>query len=237
MIRGSDMMNTVAAFFAVIWLSGCADSTLPQPRAEPGGAPNDVYRMGTVTVTAQCDPYLSLNWCASGGECMTVVAATAEPTTWSSTCGTPTGSGGAGGGGGTGTTTGGTGGTGGALPGDVDGDGDSLDDGPAAFALCVATKLGVGGWAAIGGTAFSAWQLWDAKSATRTAEARYNAYAALRGEEMNLDILNVYFQAWQDAKSAETAMYVAIALSGTVAASELAKATAACSLVAALPTV
>jgi hypothetical protein len=231
MIRGSDVINTLAALFAVIWLGGCADATMPQPQAQPGGAPNDVYRMGTVTVTAQCDPYLSLDWCAPG-ECMAISAVVAEPTSWSSTCGPTSGLGGGGGGGGTGTP----GGSGSGLPGDADGDGDTLDQGPLAFAGCMAIKLGAGGWSAIGGTAFSAYQVWAARSSTAEAERRYLGYnlrAGMPDYSHDMDLL--YWRMWMDAKDAETMMYNQLAAAGTWAAAELLEAAIKCSATALIP--
>ncbi|MBB4635910.1 hypothetical protein [Longimicrobium terrae] len=119
------------------------------------------------------------------------------------------------------------------MAGDADNDGDTLDDGPGAFALCVAGKLGVGGWAAIGGSAFSAYQVWDARSSTRQAETRYNDYAMLAGHDPA--VAHIYYVMWQDAKDSEAMMWKALGVTSGIAAAELVKAAAACSATALIP--
>lgn len=124
---------------------------------------------------------------------------------------------------------------GGGLPGDSDNDGDTLDDGPGAFAACIVAKLGVGGWAAIAGTAYSAYQVWDARSSTREAERRYNEYINSSAPQ-DSDVALLYYRMWQDAKNNESNLYTQLAVTSGIAASELFKAALACSAAALLPT-
>lgn len=219
-MRRADVLNTLAALVTAIWIAGCADTTMPQ--AQPGGPPSDVYRMGTVTATAQCDPYLSLDWCADEGECMTLMAAGAAPTAWESTCGTPAG-GGTGNGGGTGST-----GAGG-LTGDDDGDGDTLNEVPIAFVACMAVTMGLQGGASLTAAGLSAYAAWDARNDARAAYDRYKGYNDNWGKPGFNTIFDKYlYDMWKEAEEDELQMYVAFAAAGGWAAAELIKAARLC---------
>ena len=141
-------------------------------------------------------------------------------------------------GGDSGGASGGSGASSEALPGDADGDGDTLNDGPIGFTLCMAVKLGAGGWSAIGATGVSAYMAWDARRNTQEA---YNAWAAYRQSvengiaPRNGEIERLYYLRWKDAEHQETLMYGAAAASGAWAVTELVGAAILCSPYAAAP--
>lgn len=190
--------------------------------------------MGTVTVTAQCDPYLSLDWCAAGGECMEISALIAEPTSWASTCGPPVVGGGGGGGGGTG-----TGGTGSGLYGDADGDGDTLDEGPTAFAGCVARGIGLTGASALVAAGWSAYEAWDRRQDTREAHSRWFLYHQrwdIPGAAFDPELDKLHYQLWKEAESEEQKGYALLAGTTTIAAYKVGAAVALCAPLFFLPT-
>lgn len=124
------------------------------------------------------------------------------------------------------------------LPGDEDEDDDTLDDGPGAFAFCVAVKLGVSGWSSIGGTVVSAYAAWDAR---RNSRETYNRWAAYR-RDVNAGFTNfdtyvndLYYQAWKDAEHQEKLLYGATAAAAIWASAELLAAAVACAPYAAAP--
>jgi hypothetical protein len=139
-------------------------------------------------------------------------------------------------GGGGGADTGGGGDTG--LPGDDDDDGDTLDEGPIAYTLCIAIKLGAGGWSAIGGTVVSATLAWDARKNTREA---YDAWDGYRRNTMagiipyDLSINDLYYKRWKDAEHQEYLLYGALGITGLYAAAEIFQAAVLCSPYAAAP--
>lgn len=124
--------------------------------------------------------------------------------------------------------------------GDTDGDGDYLDEGPIAFGMCVAGRLGPGGWGAIGGTALAAWELWGAYTDSRNALNEWQEYDRLYSQEgyatgWTQSTSDLYQKRYQDAESSKESLLKALAIGSGVAAWEIGKAAIACAPAAAAP--
>ena len=140
--------------------------------------------------------------------------------------------------GGGGATSGGSGDSSNPLPGDADGDGDTLNDGPIAFTMCVAIKLSAGGWSAIAATGVSDYMAWDARNNSQQA---YKAWADYRQNvengvaEYNGEIERLYYLRWKDAEGQEKMLYGGTVLAAGYAALEIFAAAVACSPYTAAP--
>ncbi len=122
--------------------------------------------------------------------------------------------------------------------GDADGDGDYADEGPITFAVCVAARLGVGGWGAIGGTALAAFELWGTYSEVRAAKAKMDAYDAGFPSDPNWNntTSDLYEQQYNDKVSAQESLWRALGLGAGIASAEFARAVGQCIPAAAAPT-
>ncbi len=129
------------------------------------------------------------------------------------------------------------GGSGESLPGDTDGDEDTLDEGPGAFAACVAVGIGIDGWIAIGGSAYAGLKLFDARSAVRSRYHEYRSYAESSGWHGGYSAteLSLLYRNYLDAIAAEEAMWVMLATSGGVAAGKIGNAVKTCAPLLAAP--
>lgn len=119
----------------------------------------------------------------------------------------------------------------GSPSGDEDNDGETLHDGPVLYTICVAIKLGAGGWSAIGGTAVSAYMAWDARKNSRDAYDMWDRYrrdVAAGLTPNNIYINDLYYQRWKDAEHQEQLMYVAVAAGAAWSAFEIFQAAVAC---------
>jgi hypothetical protein len=112
------------------------------------------------------------------------------------------------------------------LSGDDDGDGDTLDDGPGAFALCVAGALGADGWASLGMSALAAFEVYSARKDVRNKHAAWEDYKL--DPDWSRGVEALHKAAYDDAVSAEGAMWRALTASGVVSAFALGKAAVAC---------
>jgi hypothetical protein len=120
--------------------------------------------------------------------------------------------------------------------GDTDGDGDHADEGPIAFAVCVAAALGVDGWLAIGGTAFAAYELWGARVDVQNAYVRYVACDnETPSHSWDYHTSELYRSLWQNAKGSEDSLWRGLAASGIVSTAMIAKAVLKCIPAAAAP--
>lgn len=166
MIRERIRFRAATAFlFALVFGTGCADSTMPEPRAADLAhvqleetRPSNDYLLPPITVTVpQCDPWTDLNWCegsGGGGDCMT---GTIEDGMSLSSCPIGSGGGETGGGG-----AGGTGSEGDAEPA-------PFTEGPLLWGACVLAVSGA--VISIDDVAdkFADW--WEAERAMRSARA------------------------------------------------------------------
>ncbi|HEY0150568.1 MAG TPA: hypothetical protein VGB92_01140 [Longimicrobium sp.] len=113
-----------------------------------------------------------------------------------------------------------------------------MDEGPVAYTLCIAIKLGAGGWTAIGGTVVSATLAWDARKNTREA---YDAWAGYRQNVQNgviaydMHIDDLYYKRWKDAEHQERLLYGTTAMAGVYAAWEIFQAAVLCAPYGAAP--
>lgn len=132
----------------------------------------------------------------------------------------------------------GDGGGDGPLEGDADGDGDTLDDGPAAFTACVAAGMGVDGWAAILGSAYTGYQLFGARSEVRSSYSAYTAYAESYTwrEDFSSTEADLLHQLYVSAVKAEENLWGQLALTGGVAAAKIGAAVIKCAPLMAAPT-
>ncbi|HYW05634.1 MAG TPA: hypothetical protein VE913_01690 [Longimicrobium sp.] len=126
------------------------------------------------------------------------------------------------------------------LPGDVDGDGDTLDDGAGAYALCVAVKLGPGGWSAIIGSGVGAYGLWIAQSDVRESKRQYDEYHEMMGSpyggnSWNFSTDELYRLRYEDALVARNFVAAALALTLGAAGWEVTKAMIECAPALAAP--
>jgi hypothetical protein len=165
--------------------------------------------------TGTCDPLTDLNFCQGGddGACMTGISPSIGD--FDSLSGCPDGGG-----------TGETGGTGSpgfgteepvyGLPGDADGDGDTWDDGPGAWIMCISAILGMG--AGAGATYFALEDYHykvDVLNAARLRLDHYTRnYGAFGPEYLELD--NAFHDAEREARIA--AGMAATGLGVTIAA-------------------
>jgi hypothetical protein len=134
----------IAFLLLLMYTAACADSTMPEGRTRNSGTlelgqanPSAAYLLDPIDVSVPwCDPFTDANFC-QGEVCLSDVAPVLGDFSTVTSCGTGTG-----------------GSSGGGLPGDSDGDGDTWDQGPGAWILCVTSALSaVGGGGA--GTYFA----------------------------------------------------------------------------------
>jgi hypothetical protein len=132
----------------------------------------------------------------------------------------------------------GDGGGDGPLDGDADGDGDTLDDGPLAFAVCVAAGIGVDGWVSMGGAAYAGYKLFDARSDVRARYSEYMSYTASHTwrEDYSLTESDLLYRNFLSAKDNEEALWVMLASTGGVAAGKIGAAVIKCAPLLAAPT-
>jgi len=109
---------------------------------------------------------------------------------------------------------------------DLDCDGDTADEGPVAFAACVAVKLGPGGWAAVIGTGLGAYQLLQARLSVRQTYHDWQRYYSSPTWNYATDLL--YQTAYENAVSQESLLWAATGAAAGIAAWEIGKAAVAC---------
>jgi hypothetical protein len=120
--------------------------------------------------------------------------------------------------------------------GDTDADDDYVDEGPIAFAICVAAALGADGWASLGLTAFAAYELWGARVDVQNTYAMSKRYdEETDPSQWDVHTSHLYYTLWQNAKSSENSLWGALAGAGTISAIAIGKAVAKCIPAAAAP--
>ena len=117
--------------------------------------------------------------------------------------------------------------------GDTDNDGDQLDEGPIAFTICVAARLGPGGWGAIVTSGISAWQLWGAHVDVRNTYQQWDEYERTysqdgHGGNYDSGIAGLYRARYEDAVEERDNLTLLVATSAGFAAWEVAKAVGTC---------
>ncbi|HEX8395215.1 MAG TPA: hypothetical protein VF665_22900 [Longimicrobium sp.] len=121
-------------------------------------------------------------------------------------------------------------------PGDLNCDGDTLDEGPGAYAICVFTKMGGDGGGALISAGWSAYQMWDLRKATRAANARWATYTNQIGKPgYDPWLERLYYQMYLDAEKEENDMFVQLAGTSSYALGKLIYAAALCAPLAAAP--
>ncbi len=98
--------------------------------------------------------------------------------------------------------------------------------------------MGISGFAAIGGTALSGWQLYNARSDVRDALRQWNYYYETHRytSEFNGHIYDLYQQAYRSAVSREKELWAQFAFSGVLTLTMLGSAVATCGPLMAAPT-
>jgi hypothetical protein len=182
----------MAVISGCLLAAACSEAPTGPTRiaAEPAG-PSSAYLLEPLIVKGKCDPIMSIDWC--GGDpgdvdCMTSVAS--SDSDYTSGCYT-----GGGGGGPAGPSC--------TLPGDSDCDGDTWDEGPGVWILCVSTVLGT----AAGGTgtyfAFQDYQhKLDHLNAAKRALDRYHAEGGAAAGHEYLVLSNAVWDAEEEARIA-----------------------------------
>lgn len=239
MIKRARWLHTISAGAAAMLLAACSDSaTLPE--LHPAYHLADAPASGLpASETSNLDPDPNIGCVLNGTTCVLgplggpVSSPTdidvIDPCDYDPYACNPSSGGGGGASGG--------GGGGSGLPGDADSDGDTLDDGPIAFAGCVLGNLGLSGWGALGGSALSVYQLWEARNNTREAEARYVQFISTHHDSEDHDVMILYARMWDDAKEAESFVYKQLAVTSGIALGEIAKAAIKCSMTAVAPSI
>jgi hypothetical protein len=245
MIKRARWLHTISAGAAAMLLAACSDSaTMPDLRpayelsdGPPSGMPG--------TETRNLDPDPNVGCVINGTTCVLgplggpVSSPTdidvIDPCDYDPYACNPSSGGGGGEGGGGG---GGGAGPGGGQPGDVDGDNDTLDDGPGAFAICVAANLGGDGWAALVTAGWSVYEAYNLRQSTRTAYDRWSAYIRDYGQLPNYDpaLAHLLKGLYEDAQGAENMAYAKATGSSLYLAGKLGIAVATCAPLAPAPT-
>lgn len=220
--------TTMPALFALIFIAGCADSTMPEPGGADdfptivigGAAPSNDYVLPPITVTVPaCDPYTDLNWCQDSGggggqECMSGIGFGYGGGLALSSC--PD-------------TGGGGGDTDGGFP-SPPGSG-SGTEGPGAFAACVASLFVL-----MGTTAMMeplGHSLYDARNAYHSTRRMYDAVMA-NNPSVEMELL--YEHRLETAKSAYNDAVEGYAFGAGASAVVVIAAVAVCSPGLLLPT-
>ncbi|HET6228620.1 MAG TPA: hypothetical protein VFE05_00995 [Longimicrobiaceae bacterium] len=121
----------------------------------------------------------------------------------------------------------------GTLPGDDDEDGTTANNGPIGYAGCVAVKMGFTGWAAIGATGISAYQMYEARKSTDDKYREYieynNAHYAY-GSTSPYDPLleKLLYNNYMESRNNENVLWAQLSLSGGVALRAIGVAAAVC---------
>ena len=109
---------------------------------------------------------------------------------------------------------------------DLDCNGDTANEGPLAFATCVAIKLGPSGWGALVGTGLGTYQLLQARLSVRQAYHDRQEYYNSPTWNYATDLL--YQTAYENAISQESMLWAATGAAAGIAAWELGKGARAC---------
>lgn len=105
-------------------------------------------------------------------------------------------------------------------------DGDSADDGPIAFGLCMAAAMGPGGWGAVIVTGIGAWELMQTRLAVRSAHREWKEY--WESSTWNSDVDHLLRMRYEDAKDTETKLWIGTGAAAGIAAWEIGRAAISC---------
>jgi hypothetical protein len=199
-------------------LIACSEHTATEPEVKPAGTmpTQRSVMLDPLNVNASgCTDYLGF-WHQDLNACTTGTSTPTNPPT----DGTPT-----------------SGGGGGGDPAPLPPADSTADNGPAAFLVCVASRLGVDGWSALAGTGLTAYSLYDQRKAVAQTAFEYNAYDSKRDLDPNwdADILNLYRARYNDARATEQKLWLAFDAALAYAVGKTGVAAATCLPVAALP--
>jgi hypothetical protein len=111
------------------------------------------------------------------------------------------------------------------------------DEGLAAFAICVAAKMGTSGWASVLATGISAWQLFEARQQVASTYGAWQLYHDGRPNNPNWDgaVENLFWANYKNAESAETALWTTTAAAAGTTVTEVGKSMLACAPTLAAP--
>jgi hypothetical protein len=102
----------------------------------------------------------------------------------------------------------------------------------------VAVRIGVEGWAAIGGSVYAGYKLFEARADVRDRYTEYYQYNTSHQtrEDWSFEVNNLLRQNYESARDAEEALWAGLALSGGVAAWRIGTAVMNCAPLLAAPT-
>jgi hypothetical protein len=191
-----------ATLLFILLSAACADSTISEPGVNPvigvgTAGPDRAITLEPIVVVGECDPYTALDFCqGDGGACMTGLPGSSEDM-YTSSC-----PGGGGGGGSPGTAAPAPAPPLTSLPGDADGDGDTWDEGPGVWILCISTILGTAAGGA--GTYFTFEDYHHKVDVLNAAKLRVDHYSRNYGAYGSeyLQLSNAYYDAKEEARIA-----------------------------------